>query len=96
MQPLSLMPVTECRVPSSTASQKTLRRRTLQLEAMRDAISGGSSTEQMSAELQTLSKERRTEILKEAHLPVEIPVEHGLAMKASLQIPWNKMRAVRR
>ena len=96
MQPLNLMPIVECRVPSSVASRKTLRRRTLQLDAMRDAISGGQSTEQMSAELQVLPKERRTEILREAQLPLEIPASHGLAMKASLQIPWNKMRAVRR
>lgn len=90
------MPVVKCRVTSSTASPKTLRRRTLQLETVREVISGGSSSEQMEAEVQSLPKERRKHLLKEASLPLVIPADHGLAMKTCQRFTWKQMREVRR
>ena len=90
------MPVSRCRVASSEASSRTLRRRSQQLDRVRDVVSGGSSTEQMQYEIAHLTKESREAILGEASLPVKIPVDHGLAMKSDLQLPWNKMRAIRR
>ena len=90
------MPVTEGRVPSSAASQRTRRRRTLQLARVRGIISGGSPTEQMAAEVQSLSVERKEELLKEASLPLVIPADHGLAIKTTNRFTWKQMRGVRR
>ena len=90
------MPVSGCRVSSSEASSRTLRRRSLQLTQVREVVSGGCSTEQLQHDVAHMSKESREAILGEASLPVHIPVDHGLAMKSDLQLPWNKMRAIRR
>ena len=90
------MPVMGCRVSSSEASSRTLRRRSQQLDRVREVVSGGSSTDQLQHEISHLSKESRDAILGEASLPIQIPVDHGLAMKSDLQLPWNKMRAIRR
>lgn len=47
---------------------------------------------QLKAELKALTKEEREAVLKEAQLPIEIPPNHVLAMKADLALPWAKMR----
>ena len=94
--PLTLMPVPGCRVSSSEASSRTLHRRSLQLDRVREVVSGGSNTEQLQHEIAHLTKESREAILDEASLPIQIPVDHGLAMKSDLQLPWNKMRAIRK
>ena len=90
------MPITVGRVPSSTASQKTLHRRTQWLESAREVMSSGTSVEQMEADVKGLPKEARQQILKEAGLPIEIPTSHGLAIKANLQLSWKMMRTIRR
>ena len=59
-------------------------------------MSGGSSSEQLQDELGHMTREDREAILHEAALPVKIPTEHGLALKCDLQLPWNRMRAIRR
>ena len=66
------------------------------LTQVRELVSGGCSTEQLQHDVAHMSKESREAILGEASLPVHIPVDHGLAMKSDLQLPWNKMRAIRR
>jgi hypothetical protein len=43
-----------------------------------------------------LSKEEREDILKSAGLPIGIPPDHALAMKADLAIPWATMREISR
>jgi hypothetical protein len=50
----------------------------------------------MQAEVKALSKDEREALLAEAQLPVHIPPNHVLAMKADLAIPWNKMRKISR
>ena len=67
----------------------------MQLERVREVVSGGSSTEQLQHEFHQ-TKESREAILGEASLPIQIPVDHGLAMKSDLQLSWNKMRTIRR
>ena len=68
----------------------------MQLERVREVVSGGSSTEQLQHELVHQTKEIREAILGEASLPIQIPVDHGLAMKSDLQLSWNKMRTILR
>ena len=57
-----------------------------------DIASGGDSTTQLAAKIKSLSKAER----EQACLPIVIPPEHALAMKADLGIPWNKLRILRR
>ena len=89
------MPLTAGIVHSLVASQKTLHRRTQQLEMAREVVSCGASVEQMEADVKGLSKELRQLILREAGLPVQIPPSYSLALKANLQLPWNKMCEVK-
>lgn len=59
---------------------------------MRDLVSGGDSTSQLREEIRHLSRSERQELLHSAGFTLEIPAEQGLAMKADLGIPWNKLR----
>ena len=90
------MPVRVCRVKSSEASSKTVTYRNRALANLRSNISGGDSTVQLQSELHSLSKEEREGVLREANLPIAIPPEHALAMKADLALPWAKMRVISR
>lgn len=73
-----------------------MERRTEVLSAVRELTSGGDSTPQLAAEIRHLSKAEREDLLREVSLPVVIPPSHALAMKADLEIPWNKLRKLRR
>lgn len=90
------MPVRGCRVKSSEASSKTLSRRTQTLSKLRSSISGGDTSAQLLSEMHALTKEEREKVLKEAQLPIEIPPDHALAIKADLGLPWSKMRRISR
>ncbi len=92
------MKVPGCRVPSSEASKTTVLRRSHHLAKIRDTISGGASSSvvQLQSEIRCLSKEEREEILKGVNLPITIPPDHVLAMKASLGLPWTKIRSLTR
>lgn len=62
---------------------------------MRTIISGNSSSVQLQSELQTQPIEEREKIVKSIS-SVRITAEHSLAMKTELQLPWNKLRELRR
>lgn len=51
---------------------------------------------QLKSEVRCLSKDERQEILKGANLPITIPADHVLAMKADLSLPWAKLRVITR
>ena len=89
------MTVPQCRVKSSEASQKTVLRRSHCLSTLREAVSGGEAVTQLQSEVRCLSKEERQELLRGAGLPVVIPADHALALKADLSLPWAKLRTVR-
>lgn len=57
---------------------------------------GGDCTSQLADEVKALSKAERESLLREAQLPLLIPTDHALAMKADLALPWNKLRVLRR
>ena len=90
------MKVPNCRVPSSEASRRTVKRRSDGISQVRHLTSGGDSAAQMAAEVKDLSKEEREKLLSEAQLPIVVPTQKALAMKADLAIPWNKLRSLRR
>lgn len=50
----------------------------------------------MKHEIKALTKDEREAVLQEAQLPIQIPPNHALAMKADLALPWSKMRVISR
>lgn len=90
------MQVPQCRVPTAAASRRTIGRRSDFLGTVRHIVSGGDTSEQFAAELKALSKSEREDIIESAQLPVVIPTDHSLAMKADLGISWTKLRIIRR
>lgn len=81
---------------TSEASGRTIARRNKALDHVRDLVSCGDSGSQMREEIQHLSKQERQALLHEEGFTLNIPEEQGLAMKADLGIPWNKLRVLRR
>ena len=43
-----------------------------------------------------MSRDERQKLLREGGFTLDVPADHGLAMKAELRIPWNKLRDLRR
>lgn len=91
-----MVKVSECRVPSSDASIRTVKRRSEGIGRVRSITSGGESVVQLASEIKFLTKEEREGLLLDARLPIVIPTDHALSMKADLGIPWNKLRILRR
>ena len=82
--------VTTPRVDSSTASTRTLKRRSTEMEQVRDIVSKGASVKQLQFEVKNLTREEREAILHSIpEAAITIPPEQILAMKADLSIPWK-------
>ena len=99
IQSISLVMVTKPSLSEEEASRRTIKRRTHELQQVREFISGGrdAAHQQLASEVLQLSRVERKELVKEAGLVAsDLPVEHGLAMKADLGLPWNKVRTLRR
>ena len=62
----------------------------------REMLSKGNPESLFQAEIHMLSKEQRQTLLEEAGITVHILPDQGLAMKADLALPWNKLREIRR
>ena len=90
------MPAPQSQVRSSEACSKILQLRSHCLSSIREAVSGGNSTTQLQSEIRCLSKEERQQLLHKADLPVVIPMDHALAMKADLSLSWDKLRIIKR
>ena len=58
---------------------------------MRKRVSGGEEVAQMCSEVKASSKQDRAKLVEELK-----KTTGSLALKADLQIPWNKLRIVRR
>ncbi len=90
------------RVLSSRASASTIRQRSKQLASHRSSLSGGDSesTSDLAREIQVASKQKRQALMKilreDEVIKVQISPQESLAIKANLQISWNKVRALRR
>ena len=63
---------------------------------IRGSLSMNDTRTQLQAEMKMLSSEERQDLLKSVGITIDIPPEQGLAMKADLAIPWNKLRIIRR
>ena len=93
------MKVTRPRVDSTTAGKETIRTRTVELGKHRHLTSGGAEVVQLKEEVKACTSAEREQILTELHkggFKVEVPTRQILGMKADLNIPWCKLREVRR
>lgn len=93
------MRVSKPRVDSGAATRETIRVRTAEISKHRHLTSGGANIVQLREEVRTCSSAEREQILSELHsggFKVEVPVSQILGMKADLNIPWTKLREVRR
>lgn len=100
-QPVTLMKVRSSRVSSAAACSRTLRDRTKMIGRMRASVSGGESMVQLSREVTSITSEYRKHLLDEifkqpGRFLIEIPPTESLALKSDLQLPWAKLREMRR
>ena len=92
------MQVKELRVSSGVAASRTLRKRSPILRQVRERVSGGESSVQLSHKVRASSLAARSKLLEEINgqVCVQIPPDSALALKADLCIPWTKLRVMRR
>ena len=84
---------------SRSASKETIKTQTTELNKHRQLTSGGADAYQLEHEIKACSSADRERILSELHkggFKVEVPVNQILGMKADLNIPWSKLREIRR
>ena len=95
------MQVSTPRVATGSASSTTIRRRSKELYSHRKRVSGGDDVAQLSGEVQLTSKEDWKSLMDEVMttpgtFKVVVTPEDSIAMKADLQIPWKKLRVMKR
>ena len=95
------MRVRSPRVPSSQACSKTVRERARRMGDVREVVSGGDVALQLSREIQGQTPDEHQKILDELlSLPgafkIQVSPSESLALKSDLQIPWTKLRIMRR
>jgi hypothetical protein len=84
---------------STSPSARTCQRRKKSVTETCQFLCGGSEkqiTRLQALELKQLGEQQRAEIAKEAGIGVSVGPGEGLAMKAALGLPWNKIRHLRR
>ena len=65
------------------------------------AVAAGDSTTQLAHELHSTERRDREKLLDEIRkvegdILINVPVQDSVAMKTDLNIPWNKLRMIRR
>ena len=93
------MKVTKPRLPSTKATNKTVRARTAELSEHRNFASKGESSTQLQDEVKATTTEERELLLSELQkggFKVDVSTCQSLGMKADLNIPWSKLRVIRR
>lgn len=93
------MKVTKPRLSSTKATNKTVRARTAELSEHRNFASKGASSTQLQDEVKVTTTEERELLLEELQnggFKVEVSTKQSLGMKADLNIPWAKLRVLRR
>eukprot|EP00731_Ephydatia_muelleri_P031131 Em0022g645a len=82
--------------PISKASSKTLCRYRKKVQKVRHVLTSDDPTILLREEIRSLSKNEKNSLLKDAGITLDISPEQGLAIKADLTLPWNKIRMIRR
>ena len=94
-----LTPISFPRKDSQNVTKRTLLNRTKQTKEVLGMISGGTaeaSTVQMAHVVKSLDEQTHGEILKSFKSTVTFTPENVAAMKATLNLPWNRLRDNRR
>lgn len=78
-----------------------IRKRSSSLANVRSTLSAGDDTTQLVHELRSSSREDRGRLMEEIRQMVgkflyRVSVKNSVAMKADLNLPWNKLRTMRR
>ncbi len=92
VQPMCLTRIPKPRQDSCSVLSKNLRNRSKVLWGVRTEMAGGLH----SIKRQLIDQLKRQELLEQAGIGPKISEGEGLAMKAELSIPWNKLRHLRR
>ena len=93
------MKVTKPRLPSTKTTRTTIRARTAELSEYRNFVSKGESSTQLQDEIKVTTTEERELLLSELQkggFKVDVSTSQSLGMKADLNIPWAKLRVIRR
>ena len=90
------MRLTQPSAPISHLSQRTQKRRAAEVRSTRTALSAESSSVLLETEFKSLGKRDKEMLLDSAGIRAEMSPEEGLALKASLGLPWNRLRLLRR
>ena len=90
------MHVTNSKRPISKASSRTLYRYRKQVQKVRHVLTSDDPTTLLREEIRSLSKNEKNSLLKNAGITLDISPEQGLAIKADLTLPWNKIRMITR
>ena len=85
------MDVTNNKCPVSKASSKTLFRYRKQVQKVRHVLTSDDPTALLWEMIRCLSKNEKNSLLKDAGITLDISPEQGLAIKADLTLPWNKI-----
>ena len=90
------MQITKPRIPTHSASARTVKRRSMEMHSARDAISMGESSTLLRRELDYLDEAEKQKLLQQAGIVCKIGPQDALAIKADLGVPWAKLRYLRR
>eukprot|EP00731_Ephydatia_muelleri_P002959 Em0001g2959a len=93
--PLTFMHITKARTPTKTASARTIKRRCMQMQNIREVVSQEESSTLLRRELDYLSTSDQQILLQEAGIVSAIGPGEALAIKAGLGMPWSKLRVLR-
>ncbi|KAL5516722.1 hypothetical protein EMCRGX_G002128 [Ephydatia muelleri] len=94
--PKTFMQITKPRIPTHSASARTVKRRSMEMHLARDAISMGESSALLRRELDYLDEAEKQNLLQQAGIVCKIGPQDALAIKADLGVPWAKLRYLRR
>ena len=99
--PQTLLKTTRARVPTGECTPRHERRRTTEIQQVRQVLAGGKegAKNQQAAELRVLSKSSQDDLLVAAGIkppPGQVGASCGLAIKADLRLPWFQMRKLTR
>eukprot|EP00117_Sycon_ciliatum_P027581 scpid72119/ scgid22373/ len=97
-RPQVYMRTTKASVTSDRASSRTLRRRSTELVEVERSVCGGETgaRAQQVAGLKRLTSKEQVSLLRDAGLTPATPAEGSLlAIKADLQLPWNRLRKLK-
>ncbi|KAL5503387.1 hypothetical protein EMCRGX_G010326 [Ephydatia muelleri] len=97
LKPLTLVCVTKAHSSKSEeVCSKNLKRRVCEVQGVRSLLSPERPEKILEEEIRALGSEEKKMILTEAGLTLDIEATTGLAMKASIGMPWNQLRTLRR